>query len=141
MFDLSSAVIDDIVHRLLLIILIVVTCVVVTKLSLGAIRRLLARNAGPGRADARATSGSRSASASARSVPGRLLVNGFVIDDRRPARPRPARVNVGPAIAGLGVVGIAIAFGAQAIVRDFFSGILILFENQYARATWSRSPA
>ena len=31
------------------------------------------------------------------------------------------------------MVGIAIGFGAQAIVRDFFSGILILLENQYAQ--------
>jgi small conductance mechanosensitive channel len=41
--------------------------------------------------------------------------------------------DVGRASAGLGVVGIAIGFGAQAIVRDFFSGILILLENQYGQ--------
>ncbi len=42
-------------------------------------------------------------------------------------------VDIGPAIAGLGVAGIAIGFGAQAIVRDYFSGLLILLENQFAR--------
>ena len=40
-------------------------------------------------------------------------------------------VDVGPAIAGLGIVGLALGFGAQQIVRDYFSGLLILVENQY----------
>ena len=40
-------------------------------------------------------------------------------------------VNIGPLIAGASVAGIAIGFGAQAIVRDFVSGIFIILENQY----------
>jgi small-conductance mechanosensitive channel len=40
--------------------------------------------------------------------------------------------NVGPAIAGLGVVGIAVGFGAQSLVRDYFNGALILIENQFS---------
>jgi len=39
--------------------------------------------------------------------------------------------NLGPLLAGAGVVGIALAFGAQEIVRDFFTGIFIVLENQY----------
>ncbi len=42
-------------------------------------------------------------------------------------------LNVGPAIAGLGIVGIAVGFGAQSLVRDYFTGALILIENQYSR--------
>jgi small conductance mechanosensitive channel len=42
-------------------------------------------------------------------------------------------LNIGPAIAGLGVVGIAVGFGAQAFVRDYLTGALILVENQYAK--------
>ena len=42
-------------------------------------------------------------------------------------------VNIGPAIAGLGVVGIAVGFGAQAFVRDYLTGALILIENQFAK--------
>ncbi|MBN1476716.1 mechanosensitive ion channel family protein [Candidatus Sumerlaeota bacterium] len=38
---------------------------------------------------------------------------------------------VGPLIAGAGIAGIAIGFGAQSLVRDFISGFFILFENQY----------
>lgn len=41
--------------------------------------------------------------------------------------------DVGPAIAGLGVVGIAVGFGAQSLVRDYFTGALILIENQYSK--------
>jgi len=40
---------------------------------------------------------------------------------------------VGPAIAGLGVVGIAVGFGAQSLVRDYLNGALILIENQYSK--------
>jgi moderate conductance mechanosensitive channel len=42
-------------------------------------------------------------------------------------------LNIGPAIAGLGVVGIAVGFGAQTLVRDYLTGALILIENQYAK--------
>ena len=41
-------------------------------------------------------------------------------------------VNIAPAIAGLGIAGIAIGFGAQNLVKDLFNGLLILMENQFA---------
>jgi len=41
--------------------------------------------------------------------------------------------DIGPAIAGLGVVGIAVGFGAQSLVRDYFTGALILIENQFSK--------
>jgi moderate conductance mechanosensitive channel len=40
-------------------------------------------------------------------------------------------VNVGPLLAGAGVVGLAISFGAQSLVKDVLSGLFILFENQF----------
>jgi moderate conductance mechanosensitive channel len=40
-------------------------------------------------------------------------------------------VNVGPLIAGAGIVGVALGFGAQTLVRDFLSGIFMIFEDQY----------
>lgn len=42
-------------------------------------------------------------------------------------------LDVGPAIAGLGIVGVAVGFGAQHLVRDYLNGALILVENQYSR--------
>jgi small-conductance mechanosensitive channel len=41
-------------------------------------------------------------------------------------------LNIGPAIAGLGVVGIAVGFGAQTLVKDYFNGALVLIENQFS---------
>lgn len=45
----------------------------------------------------------------------------------------PFKLDVGPAIAGLGIAGIAIGLGTQHLVRDYLNGALILIENQYAR--------
>jgi small conductance mechanosensitive channel len=42
-------------------------------------------------------------------------------------------IDIGPAVAGLGIVGIAVGFGAQSLVKDYFNGALILIENQYGR--------
>lgn len=40
-------------------------------------------------------------------------------------------VNIGPLLAGAGVLGVALGFGAQSLVKDFLSGIFIIIENQY----------
>src|SRR4051812_45821606 len=40
-------------------------------------------------------------------------------------------LDIGPLIAGAGIVGIALGFGAQTLVRDFLSGLFMLFEDQY----------
>ncbi len=41
-------------------------------------------------------------------------------------------LDIGPAIAGLGVAGIAVGLGTQSLVRDYLNGALIMIENQYA---------
>ena len=40
-------------------------------------------------------------------------------------------VDIRPILAGAGVVGLAIGFGAQSLVKDFVSGLFILVEDQY----------
>ena len=40
-------------------------------------------------------------------------------------------INLAPLLASAGVVGIAIGFGAQNLVRDYLSGIFMLLEDQY----------
>jgi len=40
-------------------------------------------------------------------------------------------VNLAPLLAGAGIAGIAIGFGAQSLVRDFLTGLLMLVEDQY----------
>jgi small conductance mechanosensitive channel len=42
-------------------------------------------------------------------------------------------LDIGPAVAGLGVVGVAVGFGAQHLVRDYLNGSLILIENQFSK--------
>ncbi len=42
-------------------------------------------------------------------------------------------VNIGPLLAGAGVAGIAIGFGAQSLIRDILSGFFIIIENQYGK--------
>ncbi len=41
-------------------------------------------------------------------------------------------VNLGPFLAGASIVGVAVGFGAQSLVKDFLSGFFILVEDQYA---------
>lgn len=40
-------------------------------------------------------------------------------------------IEIGPLLAGAGVVGLAIGFGAQNLVKDVIGGFFILLENQY----------
>jgi small-conductance mechanosensitive channel len=40
-------------------------------------------------------------------------------------------VAVTPVLAGFGIVGVAIGFGAQYLIRDLIAGMFIILENQY----------
>ncbi len=40
-------------------------------------------------------------------------------------------INLAPLIAGAGIAGIALGFGAQSMVKDFLAGLFILIEDQY----------
>ena len=40
-------------------------------------------------------------------------------------------INLGALIAGASILGIAVSFGAQNLVRDFLAGIFVLLEDQY----------
>ena len=42
-------------------------------------------------------------------------------------------LEIGPAVAGLGIVGVAVGFGAQHLVKDYLNGALILIENQFSK--------
>ena len=41
-------------------------------------------------------------------------------------------LDLGPFLAGASIVGVALGFGAQSLVKDFLSGFFILVEDQYA---------
>lgn len=40
-------------------------------------------------------------------------------------------INIAPILAGAGILGLAISFGAQSLVKDVISGFFILFEDQF----------
>jgi small conductance mechanosensitive channel len=40
-------------------------------------------------------------------------------------------IDVGPILASAGIVGVALGFGAQTLVKDFISGIFLILEDQY----------
>ncbi len=42
-------------------------------------------------------------------------------------------VNISALLAGAGLAGLAIGFGAQSLVKDVFSGVFILVENQFGK--------
>lgn len=42
-------------------------------------------------------------------------------------------INITPILTGVGVVGIAIGFGAQSLVKDVIAGLFIIMENQYRK--------
>lgn len=41
-------------------------------------------------------------------------------------------INIAPILAGAGILGLAISFGAQSLVRDIITGFFIMVENQFA---------
>ena len=40
------------------------------------------------------------------------------------------RVNISPALTGAGIIGVALGFGAQTLVRDMIGGFFLILENQ-----------
>jgi len=45
-------------------------------------------------------------------------------------------VDIAPLLAGAGVVGLAVGFGAQALVKDIITGSFMLFEDQFSIGDW-----
>lgn len=45
-------------------------------------------------------------------------------------------VNIGPLFAGAGVVGLAIGFGAQTLIRDIFSGAFYLIDDAFRKGEY-----
>lgn len=43
------------------------------------------------------------------------------------------QVNIGPILAGAGIVGLAVGFGSKKLVEDYIAGLFILVENQFAK--------
>jgi len=42
-----------------------------------------------------------------------------------------AGINVGPLLASAGILGVALGFGAQTLVKDYIAGIFLILEDQF----------
>ncbi len=47
-------------------------------------------------------------------------------------------INIGALLAGAGILGLAIGFGSQSLVKDIVTGLFILMEDQYRIGDWIR---
>lgn len=54
-----------------------------------------------------------------------LVLIGFILSE--------FGLNIGPLIAGASVLGVALGFGSQSLVKDFLAGIFIAIENHYGK--------
>lgn len=49
---------------------------------------------------------------------------------------RVAGVRIAPLLTGAGLIGVALGFGAQPLIKDFLSGVFILVEDQFGVGDW-----
>ena len=45
-------------------------------------------------------------------------------------------VKIEPLLTGAGLIGVALGFGAQSLIRDFLAGVFILVEDQFGVGDW-----
>lgn len=124
--EAASRVVDWLVGAPLAALAILVGAAVVRRVTQRAIDRALGRAASLAVRDPRAEARARTISAVLRStisvvvwVIAALLVLGEF------------EVNLAPLIAGAGIAGVALGFGAQSLVKDCISGLFMLVEDQY----------
>ena len=130
--DFTARTAEFLLERPFAILLILVGAVVVSRLASRLARRsvesLVARSAlartaaGGGHLAARARTLAGVAASLVRIVVWSVAV--LLVLDK-------AGINLGPLIAGASIVGVALGFGAQSLVKDFLSGFFILAEDQF----------
>ena len=49
-------------------------------------------------------------------------------------------ISIAPVLAAAGVVGLAVGFGAQSLVMDYFNGFFLLLEIRSVKTMWSKLP-
>jgi small-conductance mechanosensitive channel len=120
---------------LLQLIFIVVATIIALRLAHllvhGIVRRLLEREATEGTAQ-ELSAVELEKRRSTLCTLGDALARTFIIAIAFLMALRALQLDIGPAIAGLGIVGLALGLGAQSLVRDYIAGAFILAENQFA---------
>ena len=127
--DFTARTAEFLLERPLAILLILVGAVVVSRLASRLARRsvesLVARSTLAG-ATARSAARVRTLAGVAASVVRIVVwtVAVLMVLDK-------VGINLGPLLAGASIVGVALGFGAQSLVRDFLSGFFVLAEDQF----------
>jgi small conductance mechanosensitive channel len=117
---------SDVVRGGIKVLLVVVLAVVTVRVARRAVPRAVGRLADASRRDARWEQRTRTLSGTLVSVVGVVVwATAFVTVIGQ------LGLNLGPLLAGAGVVGLAVGFGAQQLVRDVISGFFVLVEDQY----------
>jgi len=129
--DVATALRGPVLHIVIILIAAIVAIRLATRAIHEAVKRLLDREAAEG------TSQDLSAVEIEKRIEtlgglGTAIVQGFIVVIAALMIFQELNFDIGPAIAGLGVVGIAVGFGSQSLVRDYFTGALILIENQFS---------
>jgi small conductance mechanosensitive channel len=123
---------DVVVTRGGRVLLILVITVVGTRLARRALRSLVAR--APVRADERGMATVTMRGHKRVATIGRLLssiVSAIAWAVAIATILAEFGIALGPLLAGAGILGVALGFGAQNLVRDFLSGLFMLIEDQY----------
>ena len=131
-----STIVDVLRDDILPIVLILVVTVVAIRLARlsvrGLVKALLDREASEGTAQELSAVELKKRMDTLDSLGGRTLQS-FIVVIAGLMILGQLGLDIGPAIAGLGVVGIAVGFGAQSLVKDYLNGALILIENQFGK--------
>ena len=133
--DLQDSLLSLLLHPILPIVLIIVLAMVVIRLSHGLVRglvkTLLDREVAEGTAQELSAVEIQKRMDTLDAL-GAAVIRGFILVIALVMILDQLSLNIGPAIAGLGILGIAVGFGAQSLVKDYFNGALILIENQFS---------
>ncbi len=125
----TASTVTDLIIRPLSIVFVVVVALLVARYGAKAIRRLLERVAN----QTAARSGSQRAGARVATMSGVVanvwrffvfVVAGAIVLGM-------LGINLTPLLASATIIGATLGFGAQQIVRDYFSGVLMTMEDQY----------
>jgi small conductance mechanosensitive channel len=124
----TASTVTDLIVRPLSILLVIVVAIIVARLGSRLIRRLLERVANQA-----ATRSSTARAARVTTMSGVVanvwrffvfIVTGAIVLGM-------LGINLTPLLASATIIGATLGFGAQQIVRDYFSGILMTVEDQY----------
>ena len=125
----TASTVTDLIIRPLSILVVIIGALIVARIGARVIRRLLERVAN----QAASRSGSQRAGARVSTMSG-LLANiwrFFVFVVAGAIVLGLLGINLTPLLASATIIGATLGFGAQQIVRDYFSGVLMTMEDQF----------